>query len=120
VRLIYIAGKIQAETAWEREQNIRQAEEAALAILKLGAAVHCPHTMCRYFDGEMPWEEWIMRDLEVLGRCNAIFMCANWRDSKGATAEHDWAKKHGMKILYGLGEVAAYLKEPYPNDHDLG
>lgn len=76
--------------------------------------------MCRNYDGEMPWEEWIKRDLEVLSRCNAIYMCTNWKDSKGATAEHDWAKKHGMKILYGLGEVAAYLKEPYPNDHDLG
>jgi hypothetical protein len=120
MRLIYVAGKLAAETAWQREQYVRQAEEAALQILKMGAAVFTPHTQCRNYDGELPWEEWIKRDLEVLSRCNAIFMLPNWKDSKGATAEHAWAKDHGMKILYGLGEVAAYLKEPYPNDHDLG
>lgn len=120
MRLIYIAGPIAAPTAWEREGNIRTAEVIALRIMQLGAAVFCPHTQARFYDGTMPWEEWIKRDLEVLSRCNAIFMCINWQQSKGAMAEYEWAKKHGMKILYSEGEVAAYLKEPYPNDHDLG
>ena len=111
MRLIYTAGPITADTDWEREQNIRRAEEISLAIMKLGAAVFCPHTQARFFNGEMPWEEWIKRDLEVLSRCDAIFMIPNWKNSKGATAEHAFAKEHGMKILHGFGEVAAYLKE---------
>lgn len=120
MRLIYVAGAIAADTAWEREQNIRVAEVLALDIAKMGFAVFCPHSQTRYYDGELSHDEWMERDLEVLSRCNAIFMCSNWRGSKGAMAEHEWARVRGMKILYGLGEVAAYLKEPYPNDHDLG
>jgi hypothetical protein len=117
MKMIYTAGPMSAPTAWEIEQNIRTAEEIALKILKMGAAVYCPQTQGRFYANEMPWEEWIKRDLEVLKRCNAIFMLPNWKDSKGAIAEFDQAARLGMKILYGLGEVAAYLKEDYPNDH---
>jgi len=111
MKLIYVAGKMMADTAWEREQYIRHAEVAALNILKIGAAVHCPHAQCRFYDGEMPWGEWIKRDIEVLKRCDAIYMCSNWKSSTGATAEHDWALTHGMKICYALDEVEAYVKE---------
>ena len=111
MKLIYIAGRMKAPTAWERECYIREAEAAALNIIKLGAAVYCPQSQTRFYDGEMTWDEWIKRDLEVLGRCNAIYMCANWKESVGATTEHKWAKENGMKVLYGVGEVAAYLKE---------
>ena len=117
MRLLYVAGKLADSTAWKRELNIRQAEEVALQLMKMGFAVFVPHTQCRSYDGELPWEAWIERDLEVLCRCNAVFMLPNWKDSKGATAEHEQAKKLGMKILYSLEEAAAYLKEEYPYDH---
>lgn len=111
MRLIYTAGPMSAPTAWEVEKNIRAAEEVALQILKMGAAVFCPATQGRFYQGELPWEEWIKRDLEVLDRCDAIFMLLNWKDSKGATAEYDYAKAHGIPRLFGLGEVAIFLKE---------
>lgn len=109
MKLIYIAGPIDAPTAWDREQNIRTAEHIALMLMKMGAAVYCPHTQCRFYDGEMPWENWLQIDLEILKRCDAIFMIHDWKKSKGACLEHEKATEWGMPILNTAGQVADYL-----------
>lgn len=116
MKLIYIAGAIEAETAWARERNIRVAEARALRLIKMGAAVYCPHTQCRFYDGELPWDDWLKRDLEILSRCNAIFMLENWKDSKGAKLEYETATRWGMRVLFSTVEVFNYLDETESND----
>lgn len=90
MRLIYIAGPLHAENMYKREQNIRHAEEAVLYLMKLGAAVHCPHSQSRYFDGALPEEKFIEADLEILKRCDALFLLTDWKSSKGANIELDF------------------------------
>lgn len=68
MRVVYIAGPFRAENAWEIEQNIRRAEEAALELWRAGAAVLCPHTNTRYFQGAAPDHVWLEGDLELLRR----------------------------------------------------
>jgi len=46
------------------------------------------------------WKESLKRDLKILNYCNAIFMIKGWKDSKGATLEHWYAKRRGLLIIY--------------------
>lgn len=109
MKLIYIAGPITAQTTWGREKNIRCAEEEALSVLKLGAAVFCPHTQARFYDGELGWEEWIARDLEVLHRCDALYLIAGWRDSRGATAEQEFAVKNNIPFFESYWKLREWI-----------
>ena len=36
----------------------------------------------------------------MLLRCSYVYMLADWRDSKGATKEHRWAKIMHKRIIY--------------------
>ena len=113
MKLIYLAGKLSGKTIWEREKNIREAEEAALRIMKkLDVAVFCPHTQTRFYGDEMEWQEWIDRDLEVLKRCDAIYFVGDyWRDSKGAMAEYQFALRQEIPIFESYDMLKYWLTE---------
>ena len=99
MKLVYIAGKYRANTEWGLEQNIRQAEDAAIKLWQQGYVVFCPHKNTAHFGGVCPDSVWLDGDLEILKRCDVIYMLKGWRNSKGATAELELAKK-----LNGLHE----------------
>ena len=95
-RVVYIAGPFRGANAWEIEQNIRRAEELALEAWKTGAAVICPHTNTRFFQGAAPDHIWLEGDLEFVLRSNAVLTTPDWERSVGATREV--ALAHEMKI----------------------
>lgn len=111
MKIIYVAGKFRAPNAWETELNIRKAEEVAIQIWKAGAACICPHTNTRFFDGAVPNDVFLEGDLDILDRCDAIFMLDNWRDSDGAVGEHMLACIKPMPVLYSIREFLHYLEE---------
>lgn len=40
-----------------------------------------------------------MKDcIEMLKRCDELWLCEGWEDSKGCNIERDWAIENGMKI----------------------
>jgi hypothetical protein len=100
--VIYIAGPYRAPTPWQILQNIRAAQTVALRIWKLGAVALCPHANTALFDHEAIDAIWLDGDLELIRRCDAVLMTANWRVSQGATAEHDFAEQLGMPIFFTI------------------
>jgi hypothetical protein len=97
--VIYVAGPYRAATPWRIQQNIRAAQEVALAIWKLGAVALCPHANTALFDGEAPDEIWLQGDLELLRRCDALLAMPSVLASKGAMAECKFAKLHNIPIF---------------------
>ena len=85
--LIYVAGPYRAPTAWQIEQNIRAAEEAALEIWQLGAGAICPHTMNRFFEGVAPDQVVLPAMIELLRRCDALLVLPGYEKSEGTCAE---------------------------------
>jgi hypothetical protein len=90
--LIYIAGPFRAPTAWEIENNIRDAERWGLVIAKLGAVPVIPHSMYRFFHGSLPDEFWLEATLTFLRSCDALLVvdyheAARWRTSDGTVGE---------------------------------
>lgn len=116
MKLVYIAGPYRAANAWDREQNIRRAEEAALEILRLGASVICPHTMSRFYQDAITDERALAATKEMLLRCDAIYMLHGWDASTESIAELHQAAKQCMPIFYqayGLEPLLFWLEHGY-------
>ena len=97
--VIYIAGPYRAETPWRVLANVRAAQEAALRVWKLGGVALCPHSNTGLFDGECPDDVWLLGDLELLRRCDAVLMIGGWQKSQGACAERQLAEDLGLPIF---------------------
>lgn len=100
MKVIYVAGPFRAKNSWQMEQNIRLAEEVALKLWGLGAAVICPHANTRFFQGYYPDGVWLLGDLEILDRCDGIVLCGDWQRSAGSVAEHAYAVTKGKAIFF--------------------
>jgi hypothetical protein len=100
MKLIFISGPYRAATVHGIVENIRRAETAAIKCWQMGYAVICPHKNTALLDGVLPDEVWLAGDIEMLSRCDAIYMMAGWEQSTGARAEHEFAIKMGMGIIY--------------------
>lgn len=116
MKVVYVAGPFRGPNAWEIERNIRRAETLALEVWRMGAAVICPHTNTRFFQGAADDDVWLKGDLELLSRCDAVLMTPDWGKSSGATAEHLFASQREIPIFYQLLQ----LKEWIESSADLG
>lgn len=110
MKVIYIAGPFRGPNYWEQEQNIRRAEAVALEVWRLGAAALCPHNNTRFFQGALPDDVWMLGDLELMRRCDAILMLSGWGKSQGATVEEREARRLGMPVLYAIEQLEEFLK----------
>jgi hypothetical protein len=116
MKVIYIAGPFTGSTAWEIEKNVRNVEEIALEVARLGGMPLCPHANSRFFHGQCTPEFWYEGTLELLKRCDAIVLHPDWKASKGCKDEQQWALQHGMAIFYadiyhGLGPDTQRFKD---------
>lgn len=98
--VIYIAGPFRGKTAWDVECNIRAAECVGLKVAKLGAIPLIPHSMFRYWNGQINDQFWIDGTLELLSRCDAVLMMPDWQSSAGSQGERNWAINHGVPLFY--------------------
>ncbi len=102
MKVIYVAGPYRSTGEWELEKFIRHAEEAALKLWLEGWAVICPHKNTAHFGGAngIPDSTWLNGDLEILKRCDAIYMLNTWEKSIGAKTELTLAKSYGLEVYY--------------------
>lgn len=100
MKLAYVAGPYRAKTPLDILKNVHAAGEVALKYWRLGYAVICPHKNTALFDGQADDDVWLKGDIEMLRRCDVVVMMANWRESRGATAEHAIAIAHNIPIIY--------------------
>jgi hypothetical protein len=50
-------------------------------------------------DHTMSWQQCMRADLAALVTCDAVQLLPGWRNSKGATLEHDIALRLGLEIF---------------------
>jgi len=99
-KVIYISGAYRNKTISGTFQNIMNARDGAVRLWNEKWIVICPHLNTFLMDGLCPDSVWLDGDLEILRRCDAIFMLQNWETSKGANEELALAKKLGLEIIY--------------------
>ena len=99
IKVVYIAGAFRAKTQWGIMQNVRKAEDASLKLWKLGFAVICPHTMTQHFQNECPDKVWLDGCIELLKRCDAIYLTDGWLESEGSLVEYKLARELGLVVI---------------------
>jgi hypothetical protein len=109
MKVVYVAGPFRGPSAWDIEQNIRRAEELALEAWRLGAAVICPHTNTRFFQGAAPDDIWLIGDLAILARCDALVTTPDWERSSGARAEVMLAQGMNLPVFHDLAALGTWL-----------
>lgn len=112
MKVIYVAGAYSDPRGpWYIKQNIDAAEAVALELWRMGAAVICPHKNTAFFDGAdgTSRDTWILGDMAILQRCDAIYMMDGWERSEGATDELKMARDIGLPVLMNMDEAKDYL-----------
>ena len=110
MKLVYIIGPFTASTAWEVEQNVRRAEEAALFVANCGAMPVCSHTNTRFFHGTLTSEFWYAGTMELLLRCDAAFAVGDITNSVGSQREIDKATRKKLNVFYSRPDLKNWIK----------
>jgi hypothetical protein len=110
IKLVFIAGPYRANTRFGTERNIHIAETLAIEVAKLGAYPICPHANTRaYFEDLQDDEFWLNATRETLSRCDAVIFVSGWKQSTGALAEYELAKRIGLPTFLHIREVKEWL-----------
>lgn len=97
-KVVYVSGKYSGDI----EHNIQVARRYAIKLWEIGFTVFCPHLNTQHFekDCDISYEDYIAGDLEIVRRCDAIFMLPGWIGSKGAIQERLEASRQGIPIFH--------------------
>ncbi len=82
--------------------NVMHSRAEARKLWMQGWAVICPHANSIFMDGAEGETDgvFLKGDIEILKRCDAIYMLKGFRSSVGAVEEYNAAQKYGLEILY--------------------
>ena len=98
--LIYVAGAYKGNIA----KNITKAEIVSINLIRNGWHVFTPHKNTshyeQYEDNQLTTQTWIDMDLNMLARCDAIYVMDNWHNSTGTKIEIEFALKHNIPRFY--------------------
>lgn len=100
MKIIYISGQYRNETMGGTFRNIMHARDVAVRLWNEGWVVICPHLNTFLMDGLCPDNTWLQGDLEILKRCDAIFILRGWSASEGAKREIEVAIEKGLSVFY--------------------
>lgn len=113
-KLVYIAGPYTGVDLKAVDNNIQLSRSAAVELARNGIGFISPCLNSAHFESMLGaddpgYEFWIRMTMEMLKRCDAIFMVPGWETSRGARAEFAWASANGMPVFV----VFESLKEWY-------
>lgn len=105
--LVYISGPMTATAHKSIEQHTAAGVDTFLRLMKHGVPAFCPH-----LGGAFPsvWtalthDEWCAYDEAMIDRCTHLLMIGDWRHSKGACREYDYATAKGLPICYSVDDL---------------
>ena len=100
MKIIYVAGPYRAETENGVFENIIHARRVAQRLWHEGFAVICPHLNSAYMGDKQNDTVFLKGDIEILARCDAIYMLTGWMYSEGATVELELAESLDLEVVY--------------------
>lgn len=92
---IYISGKV---TGLTQEQATKRFNDAESLLTAIGFDVVNPLRNGLKFDAA--WDEHMVRDIQMLFPCDAIYMMDGWLDSTGAQIEYDIAMRMHKMVWF--------------------
>ncbi len=101
--ILYTAGPYAPKNGRTTKQNIENARKVAIAVWHAGHFAMSPHMNTAGFENEellkdIADEDYVLRDLEIIRRCDAILMMPHWEESTGSLQEKEYAESIGMPV----------------------
>ena len=93
---IYISGLI---TGLDYKEAFDKFEQAENELTAKGYEVVNPMKIVP-FNKDWSWFDYMGEDIKILGKCTHIYMLSNWRESAGASVEHEISKWKNITIIY--------------------
>lgn len=101
-KLLYVAGPYSGDTAG----NIIRAEEVSIGLIRNGFHVLTPHkNMAGYeqYEGDgIGYKTWIDMDIDLLRRCDAIYIMLNSERSVGVQKELKFARRKRIPVIHEI------------------
>jgi len=99
MRLIYIAGRYRGKTEHEVHNNIQTADWYGAELTRKYPKYFfvIPHKNTAGYGGLQPDHYFLTGTLEILKRCDGIYMLPFWTESEGARQEYEYAMANGLK-----------------------
>lgn len=94
---VYISGQM---TGLSKEKYTFEFGIAEAFILNNSGIPVNPVEISKQFPEGSEWSVYLKEDLKEMLKCDSICMLSNWKNSKGAIAEHFFAEVIGLKIYY--------------------
>lgn len=84
----------------------KQREKADKIKLALSKAGHEPVNPFDIMPGKKnpDWFDYMCSDLRELDKCDAIYLCKGWQQSKGCRLERFYAEEHGKRLMFEIVE----------------
>lgn len=112
-RLVYIAGRFRDKSAWVVHQNVVAAEQRAAEVCRYDGLVPvCPHILTRHLDSLQSEQYWCEATMEIMRRCDAVYVGAGWEDSRGTLGEVREALLLGKAVIFEAKDLRIYATMP--------
>ena len=97
MKMCYIAHPFQG-----KPENVADAEKIILKLLKLypDTVFLSPLHATGFYYFALSYELGMEHCFEMLKRCDELWLCENWRTSRGCGLEYDYADRFNMPIKY--------------------
>lgn len=94
-KLIYVAHPFQG-----KQENVQKTEKIILQLIKLypDYTFFSPLHATGFYYFAKTYEEGMKDCIELLSRCDELWLCHGWEQSKGCNIEYNYANEHGMPI----------------------
>ena len=101
-RLVFISGPYTAKTEEAKKENIWHAARVACRLWELGWFVLAPHLNSANFELFTDLDETVFLEgaLEMLSRCDCVFMLKGFETSPGSLKEYELAQRLGKDIYF--------------------
>jgi hypothetical protein len=110
-KLIYIAGPFRGPTPLDVRRNVERARDVGFLVAQAGAYPVIPHMLTAEFDKQLDDQFWLDGTLELLRRCDGIFLVDGWKRSTAAAAEVADAMRRGQPIFETIVSLQSWLAQ---------
>lgn len=112
MKVIYLASPYRAADEWTLRDNVDKAHRKAREIWLAGFACISPVSNTAHFGShEVEDALWILGDIEILKRCDALFLNDGWQKSRGCRRERIEAEEKGMPIFEDMESLRQWEEQ---------
>lgn len=96
---VYISGKITGNPNYEEEFSLREKTLRENGYLTINPVTEGKRLL-KELGREPTWEDYMNMSYHLIDECDGVSYLDNWKDSKGAKLEHEYAVGHNKPTIH--------------------